>query len=83
MNTSVAFFISDKYCNKIKSIAFDMPVWVLSSPLNDKCVELIRKDSNQLDISVIYPESNQTVEDSILDALYTIDELKWTPPSRQ
>ena len=74
MHTSIALILDGTFGNRIFELAQEMPVWVVSSSINDHAVHLARMVTGTFPITTISIRQKESPADLLARALYAIDE---------
>lgn len=74
MHNSIALVVDAEFGDRILALAREMPVWAISSNLNDRAAEASRRGLESAQITTIKVRSGETLSDLITRAIYAIEE---------
>jgi len=74
MNESIALVIDLSFGDRVTALAKEMPVWVVSSAVNDKASQQARQVLEEGRITILKTRQGERAEDLLTRALYAIDE---------
>lgn len=74
MPVSVALVLDSAFGDRVAALAQQMPVWVVSSPVNDQAVRLARTNVDEGRITTLHQRSGEVPVNLLARAVYAIDE---------
>jgi hypothetical protein len=74
MKGSVALVLDPEFGEQLLELAKEMPVWLVSSPVNSHAAELARPKLEEGRITTILTRANESTAALLARALYAIDE---------
>ncbi|WP_316413565.1 hypothetical protein [Mesoterricola silvestris] len=74
MKNSVALVLDESFGNRLSNLAEEMPVWILSSEINDMAVRAARHSHGEGRITTLMRRDGESQEDLLARALYAIEE---------
>lgn len=74
MNKCVALVLNPNFGSQLSDLAKKMPVWVVSSLVNDEAIKETRRNFSSVEITTLYLRPNETSSDLLVRALYDVDE---------
>lgn len=74
MQVSVALILDPIFGERVITLAQQMPVWIVSSPVNDQMVHLARTNLNDGRITTLHLRPGEASADLLVRAVYAIDE---------
>ncbi len=74
MSKVVALVLDPGFGEKVGPLAQTMPVWIVSSPINDLAVRTLRSKFKEQDITTLFMRPDEQYSDILSRALYAIDE---------
>jgi hypothetical protein len=75
MTSTIALVLDRNFGNRIEELANEMPVWIISSDVNDSVVDRTRRQlDGAANITLLLASANEAVSDACLRGLYEIDE---------
>lgn len=74
MNASIALVLDRSFGDRLLALAQRMPVWVVSSPVNDRAVHKTRANPSDLQITTLKVDPKESSENLLMRAIYAIDE---------
>lgn len=74
MPVSVALVLDPVFGDRVIALARQMPVWVVSSQINDKTASFVRKNFDDGRITTLHQRPGESSADCLVRAMYAIDE---------
>lgn len=74
MQNSVALVLYENFSTRLSALAEEMPVWILSSHLNDQAVQAARPHLSQGWLTTLNGKAGEDPDCLLTRALYAIDE---------
>lgn len=74
MHVSAALVLDPVFGDRVIALAQQMPVWIVSSPVNDQTVRLARTSLDDARITTLHLRPGEASADLMARAVYAIDE---------
>ena len=74
MKRPVALVLDPQFGDRVAALAVKMPVWILSSPINDLAVQLARQRLRENQITTLLSRPSEDAEGLLARGLLAIDE---------
>lgn len=74
MKTEVALVLDADFTKKLQSLALQMPVWIVNSPINTVIVKALRAQNSSYQLTEFFTDQFESKADSFHKIVDTVDE---------